>query len=79
MILKYVWINGGFFVLEPEIFNYIDNDTTIWEKEPLQKLATENQLSVFKHTGFWQPLDAIRDKNYLEDLWNSEKAPLKIW
>lgn len=73
------WINGGFFVLEPEIFNYIDNDTTIWEKEPLQKLATENQLSVFKHTGFWQPLDAIRDKNYLEDLWNSEKAPLKIW
>ena len=73
------WINGGFFVLEPEIFNYIDNDTTIWEKEPLQKLATENQLSVFKHTGFWQPMDTVRDQKHLEDLWNAGKAPWKIW
>jgi glucose-1-phosphate cytidylyltransferase len=73
------WINAGFFVLEPDIFDYIKDDSTIWEKEPLQKLANENQLSVFKHTGFWQPMDTMREKNYLEELWKSDKAPWKIW
>jgi len=73
------WINGGFFVLEPEIFNYISDESSVWEKEPLEKLATENQLSVFKHTGFWQPMDTVRDQKYLEDLWGALKAPWKIW
>jgi glucose-1-phosphate cytidylyltransferase len=73
------WINGGFFVLESEIFNYIADESSIWEKEPLEKLATENQLSVFKHTGFWQPMDTVRDQKYLENLWGTEKAPWKIW
>jgi len=73
------WINGGFFVLEPGIFDYLLDDSTIWEKEPLEKLAKENQLSVFKNKKFWQPMDTLRDKNYLEDLWNTGKAPWKIW
>ena len=73
------WINAGFFVLEPNIFDYLEDDSTIWEKEPLQKLASENQLSVFKHTEFWQPMDTMREKKYLEELWNSGKAPWKIW
>jgi glucose-1-phosphate cytidylyltransferase len=73
------WINGGFFVLEPSVFDYLKDDSTIWEREPLEKLADENQLSAFKHTGFWQPLDTLRDKNYLEELWNSNKAFWKNW
>jgi glucose-1-phosphate cytidylyltransferase len=73
------WINGGYFVLEPSIFDYLKNDSTIWEKEPLEKLAQENQLSAFKHMGFWQPLDTLREKNQLEELWNSNKAPWKTW
>jgi glucose-1-phosphate cytidylyltransferase len=73
------WINAGFFVLEPNIFDYLKDDSTIWEKEPLQKLASDNQLSVFKHTEFWQPMDTMREKKYLEELWNSGKAPWKIW
>jgi len=73
------WINGGFFVLEPSVFDYLKDDTTIWEREPLERLAEENQLSAFKHTGFWQPLDTLRDKNYLEELWNSDKARWKNW
>ena len=73
------WINGGFFVLEPSIFDYLKEDTTVWEREPLEKLAMENQLSAFKHTGFWQPLDTLRDKNYLDELWNSNKAYWKTW
>jgi glucose-1-phosphate cytidylyltransferase len=73
------WINGGFFVLEPEIFNYIDNDTTVFEKTPLERLAQEGKLSAFRHKGFWQPMDTIRDKNVLEDLWAGGKAPWKIW
>jgi len=72
------WINGGYFVLEPKVFDYIEGDSTIWEKEPLEKLAQETQLSAFKHTGFWRPLDTLRDKNHLEELWNSGKAPWKI-
>lgn len=73
------WINGGFFVLEPSVFDYIQNDLTIWEREPLENLAKENHLSAFKHSGFWQPLDTLRDKNYLDDLWNSNKAFWKNW
>jgi len=73
------WINGGFFVLEPKVFDYIEGDSSIWEKEPLEKLAKEGQLSAYKHTNFWQPLDTLRDKNYLEKLWASGKAPWKVW
>jgi len=73
------WVNGGFFVLESKVFDYIENDLTILEREPLEKLSSEGQLSAFKHRGFWQPLDTLRDKNYLDDLWNSAKAPWKIW
>ena len=73
------WINGGFFVLEPDVFNYLTDDSSVWEKEPLQTLSIENQLSVFKHTGFWQPMDTVRDQKYLEDLWGAGKAPWKIW
>ena len=73
------WINGGFFVLEPEVFDYIDGDSTVFEREPLEKLATDGQLTAFKHTTFWQPMDTLRDKNLLEGLWNENKAPWKIW
>lgn len=73
------WINGGFFVLEPEIFNYIEGDDTVWEREPLEKLASKNQLSAYKHKGFWQPMDTLRDKNVLEELWKTETPPWKLW
>ncbi len=73
------WINGGFFVLEPTVFDYLENDMTIWERQPLEKLAKENQLVAHKHTGFWQPVDTLRDKEYLEELWNSGIAPWKTW
>ena len=73
------WINGGYFVLEPSVFDYLKDDNTIWEREPLEKLAEENELSAFKHTGFWQPLDTLRDKNYLDELWNSDEAFWKNW
>lgn len=73
------WINGGYFVLEPEVINYIADDSTIWEQEPLQKLAHDGQLSAFRHDGFWQPMDTLKDKNYLEGLWQSGKAPWKVW
>jgi len=73
------WINGGFFVLEPKVFDYIEGDSTVWERQPLEKLANEGQLSAFRHSDFWQPLDTLRDKNNLERLWNSNKALWKIW
>jgi glucose-1-phosphate cytidylyltransferase len=73
------WINGGFFVLSPKVGNYIDGDATVWEQEPMQKLAAEDQLSVYFHRGFWQPMDTLRDKRHLEDLWTSGKAPWKSW
>lgn len=74
------WINAGFFVLQPEIFNYIpDGDGIIWERDPLEALAKDGQLSGYKHTGFWKPMDALRDKIVLEELWNSSKAPWKVW
>ena len=69
------WVNGGFFVLEPEIFKYIDGDSTIWEKESLENLTKLSQLMAFKHTGFWHPMDTLRDKEYLEDIWHTGKAP----
>jgi glucose-1-phosphate cytidylyltransferase len=74
-----VWINGGFFVLEPNIFGYIENDTTVWEKIPLENLAKENQLVAYKHTGFWQPMDTLRDKRELEKLWENNNAPWNKW
>lgn len=73
------WINGGFFVLSPKVLNYISDEQTIWEREPMQKLASENQMSVYFHHGFWQPMDTLREKHYLEQLWESGDAPWKIW
>jgi glucose-1-phosphate cytidylyltransferase len=73
------FINGGFFVLEPSVFNLINDDMTVWEKEPLEKLARLNELSAYKHRGFWQPMDTLRDKSQLEELWNSGAAPWKVW
>jgi len=72
-------INGGFFVLSPKVLDLIEHDNIIWEKEPLQALASAKQLSVFKHKGFWQPMDTLRDKNILEDSWSSGKASWKLW
>lgn len=73
------WINAGFFVFEPQIFDYISGDSTVLEKEPLEKLARHKELVAFKHSGFWQPMDTLRDKLYLEDLWKTGEAPWKIW
>ena len=73
------WINGGFFVMEPPVFDRIPGDSTILEREPLESLATSGQLGAFKHTGFWQPMDTLRDKRYLEELWDSGEAPWKVW
>lgn len=73
------WINAGFFVMEPEVFNFIDGDSTILEQEPMEDLAKAGELVAFKHTDYWQPMDTLRDKNHLENLWNSNKAPWKIW
>lgn len=73
------WINGGFFILEPEVLNYIKDDNTYWEREPMVNLASDGQLSAYKHEGFWKPMDTLRDKTELENLWNSGKAPWKIW
>ena len=73
------WINGGFFVLSPQVGTYIKDDATVWEQEPMQKLAAQDQLSVYFHRGFWQPMDTLRDKRHLEDLWASGKAPWKTW
>jgi len=73
------WINGGFFILEPQVFDYIDNDNTTWEQQPLQKLSAENQLSAYPHRGFWQAMDTVRDRSYLESLWESRRAPWCTW
>lgn len=73
------FINGGFFILEPGIFDYIKDDSTIFEREPLENLAKNNQLGAYRHNGFWQPMDTLRDKNKLEELWSSKNAPWKIW
>ena len=73
------WINGGFFVLSPKVIDLIDDDSTLWEREPMEKLAQDGQLSAYLHPGFWQPMDTLRDKNHLEELWQSGKAPWKVW
>jgi glucose-1-phosphate cytidylyltransferase len=73
------WVNGGFFVMQPEVLDYIEGDTTILEQEPLEALARDGQLVAYKHSGFWQPMDTLRDKNYLDELWRGEKAPWKVW
>jgi glucose-1-phosphate cytidylyltransferase len=73
------WINGGFFVCEPAVFDYIDSDHTLWEREPMEKLAADGQMSAFKHDGFWKPMDTLRDKHELESDWNNNTAKWKIW
>jgi glucose-1-phosphate cytidylyltransferase len=72
-------INGGYFVLSPKVIDYIDDDDTVWESGPIERLAQEKQLAAFQHHGFWQPIDTLRDKNHLEELWQSGKAPWKVW
>jgi len=72
-------INGGFFVLSPSVMDYIDGDSCVWERVPLESLAQEGQLSAFEHEGFWQPMDTLRDKTHLEELWQSGQAPWKVW
>ena len=73
------WINGGFFVLDRKVIDYIDEDTTLWEREPLERLAADGQLMAFHHHGFWQPMDTLREKRLLEDLWASGQAPWNVW
>lgn len=73
------WINGGFFICEPEVLDYITEDSTIFEKEPLENIASDGQMVAFKHTGFWKPMDTLRDKQELENLWESGQAPWKNW
>ncbi|WP_179415489.1 glucose-1-phosphate cytidylyltransferase [Mucilaginibacter sp. E4BP6] len=73
------WINGGFFVCEPQVFDYIKDDNTIWEREPMEQIAADNQMDAFKHSGFWKPMDTLRDKFELENDWTSGKAKWKNW
>jgi len=72
-------INGGFFVLSPKVIDLIKNDSTVWEQYPMQTLAKQGEISAFEHNGFWQPMDTLRDKNYLEELWESGETPWKTW
>lgn len=72
-------INGGFFVLSPRVLDYLEGDATVWEQQPLQRLAADGELMAFEHSGFWQPMDTLRDKTYLEELWAAGKAPWKTW
>lgn len=73
------WINGGFFVLSPKVIDLISGDDTTWEKEPMEQLAARKELSFYQHRGFWQPMDTLRDKNHLNDLWDAGQAPWKVW
>lgn len=73
------WINGGYMVLEPQVMDYIEGDDTIFERKPLERLAQDGQLAAYRHEGFWQPMDTLREKQLLEDLWQSGKAPWKVW
>jgi glucose-1-phosphate cytidylyltransferase len=73
------WVNGGYFVLEPEVLALIEDDATVWERGPLEQLARDGQLSAYTHRGFWQPMDTLRDKVKLEELWAGGKAPWKVW
>ena len=72
------WVNGGYFVLEPEVLDYIKNDSTVWEQEPMTKLVKKRELSAYRHSGFYQPMDTINEKNYLEKLWKEKKALWKV-
>jgi glucose-1-phosphate cytidylyltransferase len=74
-----LWINGGFFVLSPKVLDYIIDDDTSWEREPLEHLVRDNQVSAWRHDGFWQPMDTLRDKNHLEELWASGRPPWRVW
>ncbi|MBW2663321.1 MAG: glucose-1-phosphate cytidylyltransferase [Deltaproteobacteria bacterium] len=73
------WINGGFFVAEPSVMDYIENDSIVWEREPMEMLASDGMLAAYRHHGFWQPMDTLRDKMYLEGLWASGNPPWKVW
>lgn len=73
------WINGGFFVLHRKVIDYIENDESIWEKSPMERLAQDGQLMAYRHEGFWQPMDTLREKKLLEDLWTAGEAPWKVW
>jgi glucose-1-phosphate cytidylyltransferase len=73
------WINGGFFVLSPQTIDLIEGPATVWEKEPLQRLARDRQLMAYQHADFWHPMDTLRDRNYLEELWTQGAAPWKVW
>lgn len=73
------WINGGYFVLEPAVLDYIESDQEVWERRPLQQLALDGQLNAYRHSDFWHPMDTLRDKHVLEDLWTTQKAPWKVW
>jgi glucose-1-phosphate cytidylyltransferase len=73
------WINGGFFVLEPQVFDYIRGDSTVWEQEPMENLARDGRLAAFRHDGFWHPMDTLRDKTVLGEMWESGRAPWKVW
>ena len=73
------WVNSGFFVLEPGVMDYIEGDLITWEKEPMQRLAAKGELAAYRHDGFWQPMDTLRDKHVLEDLWASDDPPWKVW
>ena len=77
--MEEVWVNGGFFVLEPQVFDYLQNDSTIWEKEPMEGLVKNNQLSAYKHSGFYQHMDTVKEKNLLNKLWQEDKAKWKVW
>lgn len=73
------WVNGGFFILSPKVIDYIDGDATVWERTPMETLARQGQMSAYLHHGFWQPMDTLRDKTHLEELWQSGRAPWKVW
>lgn len=73
------WINGGYFILNPEVIDYVEGDETIWERDPIERLARDGQLMGYRHYGFWSCMDTLKEKNYLEELWSSGKAPWKIW
>ena len=73
------WVNSGFFVLEPGVMDYIEGDQTVWEREPMERLAVEGKMNAYRHHGFWQPMDTLRDKHVLDDLWRSGQAPWKLW
>ena len=73
------WINGGFFVCEPSVLDYVDGDASVWERAPLERLAADGQLMAYQHEGFWRPMDTLRDKRELDEMWRDGRAPWKVW